>query len=201
MLPVKADRTELPKTWALAFLVSSRMERLLVFVGDRGSGWSCQHRCGAAIFKWGCVKLGLFKSSKMFWLRKSLFCFNCKSLHFLNSSVSCPLLSSAALCAWWRSQNACCPLLTCCLTETPFLPPVAELFRLAGWGLSSAGSASPKLSRGPGVPSAPLAALPAVLGLPAGALAESLPPLGWAAPLERMRVVVQTVRLAMSGQF
>lgn len=54
--------------------------------------------------------------------------------------------------------------------------------------------------RGPQVPSAPLAALPAVLGLPGGALAESLPPFRRAAALERMRVVVQTVRLAMSGQ-
>lgn len=98
------------------------------------------------------------------------------------------------------SERLLSPPLTCCLTETPFLPPVAELFRLAGWGLSSAGSASPKLSRGPRVPSAPLAALPAVLGLPGGALPESVPPLRWAL-LERMRVVVQTVRLAMLVSF
>lgn len=34
---------------------------------------------GAAVLKWGCVRLGLFKSNKMFWLRKFLFCFKCKS--------------------------------------------------------------------------------------------------------------------------
>lgn len=34
---------------------------------------------GAAVLKWGSVRLGLFKSNKMFWLRKFLFYFKCKS--------------------------------------------------------------------------------------------------------------------------
>uniref|UniRef100_A0A2I3T248 Secreted protein n=2 Tax=Pan TaxID=9596 RepID=A0A2I3T248_PANTR len=74
----------------------------------------------------------------MFWLRK-LFCFQCKS-----SSVFCSPLSSTDVCTWLRSPGASQALLfstshlpstPCKLMQTPFLPPVAELFRLPGQGL------------------------------------------------------------------
>lgn len=108
-------------------------------------------------FKWGCIRLGLFKSNKMFWLRK-LFCFQCKSLLCSKqSSVFCPPLSSTDVCTWLRSPGAsqalhggcCSPLLTChprpaSSCKHPFFLLRQSCSGCLGRGLNSASPCHPK---------------------------------------------------------